>query len=741
MPGDGLGVPVQYIESVTNEVISKISADRTKLQLAHGNIIDSTRSNPSADGRMSTTTGTDSDSLKLYIDGVEYQRISNTTAFTAGATQFKLDPDNGVITLASALPNGLNAIVTYDYELRPTNTRSVPNGRTVTQEFGAVANQGAEGVSLAGTSTATVDRSAFYVPGSMSLTVTNGATTQTWTEMAYDAALVAGGLSTSIYRNKFMVNPTTGQIYMGGFNDGTRVTAAMTVQGTYQTFRRFGGELSTTIANGTSATAIDGGFPSGVTEAAPRRPYVAGSVGTITLVHNSGGGGGASETFTEVDFGAPLGARQFYINPDTNTIQWGAFFNGDAVAAADTLSGAHTFDFYRAEIDVNGDATADNAYGARDLWRVRDIAQGGSETGDLRLWLTGDGLDGANAPYRPSDTSLLYLPNIGSTFPARRAEINYNSDDRVNIIIPNGLTKNPNVNPLVDKTVETFAFTPNTSQITGNNGNNNQADSGDTSVVTINEQEEYLYSTAIQVYDSLGTPWNVPLRFERLSTNKWLMYAIDPTDPDASRIAFTRILAFDANGNYDAASTVPYEAATANLTANDGFQGIYFDPSQAGGAAPPAEGADPLTISLDFTNLVQTARKPDAVVQEQNGWPPGKLESFSFNDEGFLIGLFDNGRSLNLARVALQGFVNPAGLIAVGQNLFKDTVNAGKYGSPQRPGFDGVGTIVPGALESSNVDLSVEFVDLIITQRGFQAQSRTITTADQVLQEVLSLKR
>jgi flagellar hook protein FlgE len=105
------------------------------------------------------------------------------------------------------------------------------------------------------------------------------------------------------------------------------------------------------------------------------------------------------------------------------------------------------------------------------------------------------------------------------------------------------------------------------------------------------------------------------------------------------------------------------------------------------------------------------------------------------------VGLFDNGRSRNLARIALQGFVNPAGLVAVGGNMFKDTVNAGKFGSPQRPGFDGVGTIVPGALESSNVDLSVEFVDLIITQRGFQAQSRTITTADQVLQEVLSLKR
>ncbi|RMH60024.1 MAG: flagellar hook-basal body complex protein [Candidatus Hydrogenedentota bacterium] len=747
LPGDGLGVPVQYIESVTNEVVSRISADRTKLQLAHPNIIDSKRANPASDGKMSSTNGTDADSLKLFIDGVQYTRIDNTQAFTAGATEFKLDPDNGVITLGSALANGVNAIVSYDYEIRPTNTRSIPGGRTIGAEFGASAVGGGGGGLVfgapgGGTQTSSADGSMFYVPGSATLTVTDtsASKTETFTEVPFDATKVAGW-GTATDRNTFMINPQDGTLYIGDFSDGTAIDAANdTISGSYDTFRRFGGETQVTVASGTSATAIDAAFPNGYGGGAPRQPYVLNSVGTLTIIHNSGTGGGAAEIFTEVPPGTTLGARQFSIDPATNTISFGNFFNGEPVLAADTLSGNATFDFYNVEIDVDGDTNADNVLGQNDLWRVLEIPNGGAETGNLNLWLQGDGLNGAT-PNRPSDTSLKYLPNIGTTYPERRAELNYESDDRVNIIIPNGLTKNPNVDPLVDKTPETFAIAPNVTQITGNNGNNNQADSGDSQTVAFNVPEDYTFATAIEVYDSLGTPWNVPLKFERMSTNLWIMYAIDPTDPDGQRIAFKRLIAFDANGNFDSASTIPYEAPTANGTANDGFQGIYFDPSQAGGAAPPEEGADPVTINLDFTDLVQTARKSDAVVASQNGAPPGRLETFSFNDEGFLVGLFDNGQSMNLARVALQGFVNPAGLVAVGSNLYKDTVNAGKFGSPQRPGFDGVGTIVPGALENSNVDLSVEFVDLIITQRGFQAQSRSITTSDQVLQEILTLKR
>ena len=739
LPGDGLGAPVQYVESVTNEVVSKISSDRTQLQLAHSNIIDSARANPAADGRMSSANGTDSDSLRLFIDGNEYTRIDNADAFTSGNTEFKLDPDNGVITLGSSLANGINAIVTYDYEMRPTNTRSIPSTNTMTLEFGARGLGGGNRTTWTGTTTSTTDLSAFYVSGSGTLTLvdTSRSVSESFTEVANSV------LDANLGANQFKIDPTTGQLVMGTFSNGDAVELADTVSGSYQTFRSWGEEQTSTVVVGTTVDNAEIAFAALPDSGGQNPPYISGSVGTIQLANVSAGG--AVETFVEVAWGQSLSARQFSVNPQTGDLSFGTFFSGEAVDEAnDTFANVdHDFDFFEKRIGVTdgaGPNGAGNVRGGNDLWRVMEIPNGGGETGNLNLWLQGDGFT-AGVPNRPSDTSLNYLPDISSIYPARRAELNYNSDDRVNIIIPNGLTKNPNVNPLVDKTVETFSFTPNTSQITGNNGNNNQADSGDASVVSFNSPEDYLYSTAVEAYDSVGRPWNVPLKFERLDTHRWIMYAIDPTDADQQRVAFQRIIAFNADGTYDSSSTIPYEAPTADGTTNNGFQGIYFDPQQSDGAPLPPEGADLVMITPNFTNLFQTARGNDAVVTSQNGAPPGRLESYSFNDEGFLVGLFDNGKSLNLGRIALQGFVNPAGLVAVGQNMFKDTVNAGKYGSPQRPGFDGVGTIVPGALEMSNVDLSVEFVDMIITQRGFQAQSRTITTADQVLQELLSLKR
>ncbi|MEK8023395.1 MAG: flagellar hook-basal body complex protein [Candidatus Hydrogenedentota bacterium] len=733
--GNGLGVPVQYIQSVSNEVVAKIDTARTSVQLAHGNIIDTTRANPAANGVMATSTGapfpgTDADSLRIFIDGTQYTRISNATAFTAGATQFKLDPDNGVVTFGAAIAAGVNIIASYDYEVRPANSRTIPAAATMTGEFGARAVAGVT-TTWTGVTPASIDLSAFYVPGSGSLVIGG----ETFTEVPASATVN----DTSF--NRFKIDPSTGAMTIGPMSTGVAVAAASTVTGSYQTFRSWAGEQTVARAAGSTIDSAEVAFLALADSGGQNPPYIPGSVGTIQLTDTSAA---TTETFSEVAFGTTLGSRQFSVNPATGDLSFGTFFSGAAVdEAADVFANVtHNFKFFNKRIGITdgaGPAGATNARGVNDLWRVLEIPAGGADTGRLNLWLQGDGFNGAS-PHRPTATSLTYLPTISSTNNIR-SEINYNSDDRVNIIIPNGLTKTPNVNPLVDLTTEAFQFTPNTSQITGNAGNNNQANSGDSVSVNLKGPDDYQVSTSVQVYDSLGTPHTMTLRFEKISQNQWLMYGVDPTDPAGERVAVQRLLAFGADGSFDTTSTIPYASPAAAGTSQSTFTGIYFDPPRAGGAAPPNEGANAVSITLDMTNLAQTARTSDAVVTEQNGFPPGKLETFSFNDSGFLVGLFDNGRSLNLARVALQGFVNPSGLISVGGNMFKDTVNAGKYGAPQRPGFDGVGSIVPGALEGSNVDLSVEFVDLIITQRGFQAQSRTITTADQVLQEILSLKR
>lgn len=507
----------------------------------------------------------------------------------------------------------------------------------------------------------------------------------------------------------------------------------------------------TTMTTGVAAQRFDGSVF-----------YVPGSAGSMSITEAVGPNG--TQTFTEVPYRNPQGgaaiapgAQQYTINPETGAITYGTFSNGNAVdTAADTIAVGWSFEAYRGTRNnkstgaaisglTNQDHSAggtDNAHGFNDLWRFLSLPVNGAETGQANLYLQGDGAGVDPGELDAEHATLAFRPTLGTTVTGTvRAEVNYESDDRVNLIIPNGLTKTPNVNPLTDLTPETFSITPNINQITGNNGNNNQADSGDSVVVDIKPAGDYQYTTAIQVYDTLGEPHNLTFKYERLDRNLWLVSAPDPTDATGQRLAGYRILAFDADGRYDAANTIPYMSPSASGTTSSSFTGFYFDPPQAGGAAPPQEGADPLSITPDFTNLVQTGTSSDATIASQDGAPPGDLESFSFNSQGFVVALFDNGRTRNLARVALQNFVNPAGLLSVGANMFRETLNSGKIGSPSRPGIDGVGELMAGALEASNVDLSVEFVDLIITQRGFQAQSRSITTADQVLQEVLSLKR
>ncbi|NLO82760.1 MAG: flagellar hook protein FlgE [Clostridiales bacterium] len=123
-----------------------------------------------------------------------------------------------------------------------------------------------------------------------------------------------------------------------------------------------------------------------------------------------------------------------------------------------------------------------------------------------------------------------------------------------------------------------------------------------------------------------------------------------------------------------------------------------------------------------------------------NGHRFGTLNSISIDQEGRIIGYYSNGQSREDGVLAIALFNNPAGLNKIGNNLFEDSVNAGLLGY-NRAGIAGRGSIIPGALEMSNVDLAKEFTDMIVAQRGFQANSRIITVADEMLQELVNIKR
>ena len=144
-------------------------------------------------------------------------------------------------------------------------------------------------------------------------------------------------------------------------------------------------------------------------------------------------------------------------------------------------------------------------------------------------------------------------------------------------------------------------------------------------------------------------------------------------------------------------------------------------------------------MDIDLSKLSQYAKSSE-VIARQDGYRPGNLTSYNIDPSGFINGVYDNGEIKQLAQIALRNFENPGGLNQVGSTLFKESVNSGAL-KPGQPGSGGRGTIAPSSLEMSNVDLSEEFTDMIVTQRGFQANSRIITTSDEMIQELVNLKR
>ncbi|MEI2719217.1 MAG: flagellar hook-basal body complex protein [Gemmatimonadales bacterium] len=142
----------------------------------------------------------------------------------------------------------------------------------------------------------------------------------------------------------------------------------------------------------------------------------------------------------------------------------------------------------------------------------------------------------------------------------------------------------------------------------------------------------------------------------------------------------------------------------------------------------------------DVDGLAGFSNASNAVIRSQDGYQSGDLESIAIDKNGVVTGFFTNGVTQALAQIALARFNNPSGLLRQGDNMFTESANSGL----PVLGFAGtsdVSSITPGALENSNVDLSQEFTSMIITQRGFQANARVITTSDEMLQELVNLKR
>jgi flagellar hook protein FlgE len=155
----------------------------------------------------------------------------------------------------------------------------------------------------------------------------------------------------------------------------------------------------------------------------------------------------------------------------------------------------------------------------------------------------------------------------------------------------------------------------------------------------------------------------------------------------------------------------------------------------------PSVGTDEFEFELNLEKLSMYADDSSVKPTQVDGYPPGSLVSFSIGSDGILTGVYSNGRQQPLGLVALAVFDNAAGLQKAGNNLFLPTSNSGDFNRAFKPGTEGAGALNPGTLEMSNVDLAQQFTEMIVTQRGFQANSRVMTTSDEILQELANMKR
>jgi flagellar hook protein FlgE len=154
-----------------------------------------------------------------------------------------------------------------------------------------------------------------------------------------------------------------------------------------------------------------------------------------------------------------------------------------------------------------------------------------------------------------------------------------------------------------------------------------------------------------------------------------------------------------------------------------------------------SNGAPNFTVNLDISNLTQYSAASNAALVSQNGLAAGSVQSFMVDaNNGDIYAVYGNGMQDRFGRLALATFVNPEGLTQLGKNMYVNSLNSGEA-NISWPGNGGKGVLAVGYQEGSNVDLGREFTGMILAQRGFQASSRVITTSDEMLQELVNIKR
>ena len=250
-------------------------------------------------------------------------------------------------------------------------------------------------------------------------------------------------------------------------------------------------------------------------------------------------------------------------------------------------------------------------------------------------------------------------------------------------------------------------------------------------------------ANASGVVDQAGAIGDITLNPNTMIATPTTKVTLDgnlPSDAAVGSPALQRVVkVYDATGA-ESSVTLTFRKSTLGWDVSDAGGPIgsltFTNGKQNPGPAIATSGG----IAVDLSKVSGYATMSSLTVAGQNGSAAGKLESFTLGNDGSLIGSFSNGTKQVLAKIALAKFTNPAGLEKAGGSSYVATANSGNV-QLGAAGDPGIGTLAGGSLEMSNVDLSQEFTNLIVAQRGFQANARIITTSDEVLQELGNLKR
>lgn len=234
------------------------------------------------------------------------------------------------------------------------------------------------------------------------------------------------------------------------------------------------------------------------------------------------------------------------------------------------------------------------------------------------------------------------------------------------------------------------------------------------------DSDTFNYSNAIgPVYDSLGNPHDLAVYFVKTGAGTWDTYGtVDGTPLNGGAKLAGGSLTFDTNGNLTAPAGGKITLPTMNFP----------------------NGSAALNIAVDLSGTTQFGATNAMSKLNQDGYTSGELTSFSINADGTITGKFSNEQTKLLGQVVLSSFANPNGLEPKGENMYAETLASGQALTGTPGEGTKLGSLESGALESSNVDLTSELVNLIVAQRNYQANAQTVKTQDQVMQTLINMR-